>query len=242
MASYNPYATDEATIETAVPQYSMPRGTYAAPSLESGDAYIDEFGWGPELHTSTVETPSAQRLGTIPRIDDYPDPTKPPEVWYNRLDADDKVRHAVETQQATPWSELKGVAPGDRRWADNPRLNTSAEPRITQQLSPGTYSFTRPFDQFNRTYDGGPASGSARTFNGLHFSMADHKRNYDVTQAPGSMPVRNGRNTYRLEPTPWDTDVIDMPSDQSGYSAAPAARIQSVEIPNNGGATRAWRL
>lgn len=234
----NPYAADESEIGESVPTYSMPRGTYAAPSLEDGDAYIDEFGWGPELKTSTVQTPSAQRLGAIPRLDDYPDPTKPPEVWYNRLDSDDKSRHSVETVEATGWTELKGVAPGDRRWADNPRLNVPAEPRITNKLSPGTYSFTRPFDQFNRTYGGEPPTGSARTFNGTHFSMADHKRNYDITQTAGAMPVRTGRNTYRIDPTPWDTDIVDMPANP-GYSAAPEARIKSVEVPSG---SRSMRL
>lgn len=233
--AYNPYATDEATVEDAVPQYSMPRGTYAAPSLEDGSPFNDEFGWGAKLRVSAVGTPSAQRLGDIPRFDDYPDPAKAPEVWYEKKDSDKKHRHNVETQNGIGWSELKGVAPGDRRWAENPRLNVPAEPRVTQQLSPGTYSFTRPFDQFNRTYDGGPPSGSARTFNGLHFSMADHRRTYE---AVGTMPVKTGRNTYRIEPTPWDTDVTDMPASAS-YNAAPAARIQSVDVPAG---SRSWRL
>lgn len=226
----NPYATDESEIGQGAPQYSMPRGTYAAPSLEDGDAYIDEFGWGPGLRTSTVQTPSAQRIGAIPVMQDYPDATKPPEVFYNRLDADDKVRHSVEEVKATGWDELKGVSEGDLRWAPNPRLKPPPEPRWTQKMGPRTYSFTRPFDQFNRTYDNQPPTGSARTFNGMHFSMADHKRNYDITNAAGAMPVRTGRNTYRIEPTPWDTDVVDVPA-QPTYSAAPEARIRSVEVP-----------
>lgn len=239
MAAYNPYASDEALVEDAVPQYSMPRGTYAAPSLEAGDAYTDTFGWGPELRVSTVQTPSAQRLGAIPRFGDYPDPAKPPQAWYGRLDADEKVRESSTEQKAVGWDELKGVAPGDLRWADNPRRKPPAESRKTQQMSPANYSFTRPFDQFNRTYDGGPASGSARQFNGLHFSMADHRRSYE---AVGTMPVRTGRNTYRIEPTPWDTDVVDMPSDVGPDT--PSARIRSIEVPSNSAAygTRSYRL
>jgi hypothetical protein len=237
--AFNPYATEVATVEETVPQYSMPRGSYAAPSLEAGDAYTDTFGWGPELRVSTVQTPSAQRLGAIPRFGDYPDPTKPPQTWYDRLDADDKRRDAVTTQNATGWGELKGVAPGDLRWADNPRRKPPAENRVTQQQSPANYSFTRPFDQFNRTYANGPASGSARHLNGLHFSMADHRRTYE---AVGTMPVRTGRNTYRMEPTPWDTDVVDLPS-QSGPDT-PSARIRSIEVPSSSAAygTRSYRL
>lgn len=237
MASQNPYAADRATIEDTVPQYSMPRSSYAAPSLEAGDAYNDEFGWGPELRMSTVNTPSAQRLGAIPRFQDYPDPQKAPEVWYDRLDADEEKRESVTDTKAVGWTELKGLAVGDLRWADNPRRKPPAEPRITQQLSPATYSFTRPFDQLNRTHAGDPPTGSARNLNGTHFSMADNMRTY---QAVGSMPVRTGRNTYRLEPTPWDTDVVDLPSN-SGPDT-PSARIRSIEVPNSGGGSRAFRL
>lgn len=227
MASFNPYAADESAIESAVPQYSMPRGTYAAPSLQDGDAYNDEFGWGPVLRVSTTETPSAQRLGDIPIYQDYPSPTQTPEQWYGRRDADKAERSRVETVEGR-WNELKGLAPGDQRWAPNPRLNYPAEPRTTQQMSPGTYSFTRPFDQLNKQY-GDDIVGSARHFNGLHFSMADHKRNYDITQNAGGAPVRTARNTYRIEPTPWDTDVVDMPATPA-QSAAPEARIQSVDV------------
>lgn len=239
MASFDPYATDKATIEETVPQYSMPRGSYAAPSLESGDAYIDEFGWGPDLRVSTVETPSAQRIGAIPRFQDYPDPQKPPEAWYGAKDADDKHRESVTEQKAVGWKELKGIAVGDLRWAPNPRLKPPEEPRVTDKLSPANYSFTRPFDQLNRTYDGQPPSGSARQFNGSHFSMADHRRTYE---AVGTMPVRTGRNTYRLEPTPWDTDVVDLPSNAGPDT--PSARIRSIEVPSVGAAygSRSYRL
>lgn len=237
---YDPYSADQATIEDAVPQYSMPRGSYAAPSLEDGSPYIDALGWADPLRVSTVNTPSAQRLGAIPRFQDYPDPTKPPtEGFYPREDADKAHREAVTSGQTIAWNELKGVAAGDHRWKENPRLTTSPEPRITQKLSPGTYSFTRPFDQFNRSYAGQPASGSARHLNGSHFSMADHRRSYE---AVGTMPVRSGRNTFRLEPTPWDTDVVDMPA--SVGPDTPSARIRSVEVPSGYAATgsRAFRL
>jgi hypothetical protein len=225
--AYNPYAADESAIEDDIPQYSMPRGTYAAPSLQDGDAYTDTFGWGPQLRVSTTDTPSAQRLGDIPTFQDYPSPSQPPEVFYGKKDADKAERSEVETIQQR-WNELKGVAPGDQRWAPNPRLNYPEEPRITQGMSPGTYSFTRPFDQFNRQY-GDVIVGSARHFTGMHFSMADHKRNYDVSQNAGGMPNRRSRNTYRIEPTPWDTDVVDMPA-SSSVSAAPEARILSVDV------------
>jgi hypothetical protein len=131
----------------------------------------------------------------------------------------------VTDTHAVGWSEYKGIAPGDRRFEDNPRLNFSAEPRPTQQLSPRRYSFTRPFG--NNTSKVG-----AKHFTGVHFSMADHRRNYEIY---GMQPVFNRRNTYRLEPQPWDTNVVDMPPDESVVSA----RITSVDIvPRAAG----WRL
>lgn len=226
---FNPYAADEAVIEQTVPEYSMPRGTYAAPSLESGDAYNDEFGWGPRLRTSSVETPSAQRLGVIPRQDFRPDPEKAPQRWYHRRDRDDAQRHAAEDQDANGWVELQ---PGPKRFGPNPRSAIIPDSRVTQQMSPATYSFTRPFDQFNRQYDG-VAIGSKRTFNGWHFSMADNRRDYE---AVGSMPVRSGRNTYRTEPQPWDTNIVDLPPDESFN---PVQVTRDYELPSR---SRSYRL
>jgi hypothetical protein len=223
------HVASERTVDTT-PEYATPpvyavpqHGAYAAPSLESGDAYNDEFGWGPHLRTSTTDVPSAQRLGTIPRHDFRPDPLRAPQEWYGKLDADDAKRHSVEDQDADGWTEIKGLNPGDLRWAPNPRLKPPPEPRPTTSMSPSTYSFTRPFDQH-----------SARTFNGQHFSMADHRRNYDIL---GMAPVRSTRNTYRIEPVPWDVDVVDMPpvTDPTPVEA----RIRSVEVPFN---TRSYRL
>lgn len=236
---YDPYAAESATIEEAVPEYSMPRGTYAAPSLADGDAYIDEFGWAPDLKTSASgnTTPSAQRLGVIPRFDEYPDATRPPEEFYNRRGYDANVRDASQTHtQGVPWAEGKGVLASDHRWAPNPRSVPPPESRITQQLSPGTYSFTRPFDQLNRPY-GDVVAGSSRSFNGWHFSMADHKRTSQITdQTVGSMPVRHARNTYRIEPTPWDTNIVDLPATVG--PSIPTELYRTSEVPPN----RSYRL
>ena len=238
--NYNPYTADTSTIQDDVPQYSLPRGTYAAPGIDDGAPYIDAFGWGPELHISTTQTPSAQRLGSIPRYSDYPNPEQPPEVFYDTRDADKAHRESTTSGQSGTFQELKGLAVGDLRWADNPRRKPPAEPRITDKLAPTSYSFTRPFDQLNRTHDGDPATGTTRQFNGTHFSMADHRRNYP---AVGTMPQKSARNTFRLMPTPWDTDVVDMPPN-NGTPDTPLARIQSVEVPgpSSMAGTRSFRL
>jgi hypothetical protein len=154
----------------------------------------------------------------------------------DRLDADnvDRERHGNVHVTSTGWTTPTGLALGDKRWADNPRRNPPAEPRVTSRLSQNTWSFTRFFDQLNRTFDDEPTSGSARRFNGIHFSMADHRRNYEIY---GMRPVSSRRNTYRIEPTPWDIDVVDMPP--AANSNIPEARILGVELPYQ---TRAMRL
>jgi hypothetical protein len=232
IAAANPYAAREVTTDPEradvpvmeAPQYAVPQhGAYAAPPIEAGDAYNDTFGWGPRIHTSTVETPSAQRLGVFPRVDYRPDPVRPAdEGFYAQRDADEAKRHSVEEIDANGWTENKGIKPGDQRWAPNPRLKTVPESRVTQQMAPRSYSFTRPFDQH-----------SARTLNGLHFSMADHRRNYEIL---GMAPARRARNTYRIEPTPWDVDIVDMPPPRE---PATSAVLQGVELPES---SRAYRL
>lgn len=227
---FNPFATRKvteadtpATPIADVPDYSVPQhGAYAVPSLETGDAYNDEFGWAPRsLRPSSVETPSAQRLRTIPRYDYRPNPVRPAEEWYGRNAQDEFDRHSVEHQDADGWTESKGIASSDRRWTPNPRSTPPDESRLTQQMAPSSYQFTRPFDQH-----------SARQLNGSHFSMADHRRNYEIL---GMAPVTSRRNTYRIEPTPWDTDIVDLPpvADQA------QARLTAVEIPHG---PRSWRI
>lgn len=235
--AFNPYAADESAVENAVPEYSMPtRGSYTAPSLSEGDAYTDTFGWSPSLRVSASgeTTPSAQRIGAIPRFDSRPDPVRPPVEEWRKRDADEAFRHNVESVDPTGDVVNPGITPSDRRWAPNPRSVPAAESRITSRLSPRSYDFTRPFDQLNRTHYGDPATGSARSFNGMHFSMADHRREYDVV---GTMPVRTPRNTFRMEPTPWDANVVDLPPQNT--MDTPSARVTSIEVPT---ANRSWRL
>lgn len=228
----NPFAareqkTDALRADTPVyeaPTYAVPEyGSYAVPPLSEGSPYNDEFGWGPTLRTSTVEVPSAQRLGTIPRYDYRPDPVRPPDEFWDKTDKDKEIRHRVEDVDADGWTERKGINATDRRWRENPRITPPPEPRPTNLMAPTTYSFTRPFDQH-----------SARTLNGTHFSMADHRRNYEIL---GMAPVRTMRNTYRLEPGPWDTDIVDMAPVQE--PEGPQARLRSVELPYG---SRSWRL
>lgn len=221
----NPWAHSRTEPEAGVPDVAVQQtNAYAVPPLSAGDAYIDEFGWAPSLatRTSTVEVPSAQRLMTVPRRDYRPDPAQPPEVFWDRINADVGQRESVVKGTATGWTIPSGLSTGDRRWADNPRLTPPPEPRPTNRLGQNTWTQTRPFDR------------GAKRFNGMHFSMADHRRKYDIL---GMRPAVSRRNTYRIEPAPWDIDVVDMPP--AGGQDTPDAIIRSVEITPS---ARAMRL
>jgi hypothetical protein len=189
-----------------------PRHEFAA--TEKDAPYTDEAGnnWAPGTSEAFSAGNDAHRLGRSLVRSMYPSPTETPEAYYAPLDADDKARHAVEYQDADGWTEAKNGS--GKRAAPNPESIRPPETRPTMQMAPTTYTFTRPFDQH-----------AERTFNGLHFSMADHRRTYDIL---GMEPVRSRRNTFRIEPPNWDSNITDMPPEMPPPTGRP---IQAVEIP-----------
>lgn len=225
MANANPYASSRTENVLAQPEYSQLDSAYAVPDISEDAPYIDTQGWAPSLRLGAESTPDDSRLGQRPLHDFYSD-SSAPEVFYEKRDADKARRHSVEDIDANGWEEGRGITPGDRRWADNPRRNPPPGIRpATEDMSPRTYSYTRPFMQ------GNPKMGQ-RDLNQDHFSMADHRRNYPV----GDMgAVKTARNTYRVDPTPWDADMVDVPA-PSGITNG---RIQAVEVEHP---TRSWRL
>jgi hypothetical protein len=235
----------------AMPDPDM--AAYAVPSVEADAPYTDTFGWSPELRTRVQGEPDAQRLGLVPTHDMRPNPARnPAEWWADRRATVDHLRDSEGTlERGTPFAEDKSAgaypdpAKGGMRWALNPRMTPPPEPRWTTALAPRTWAFFRLFDQFNRTHEGDPATGSARHLNGMHFSMADHRRNYDpnlLGMAPQRNPGAGTRNTYRLEPAPWDEDVVDMPPPAT-IGVQQQVRTQSVDVAYNSmGTARSWRL
>lgn len=221
------YGTAPDYAEAVTSRYAVP-----TPGSRSDDSpYNDEFGWAPHMRKVPGNTPDPYRLGQAPLVQHYPTPGDAPEGYYSTVDADKKSRHSAEFQDADGWDETKygfglpDPAAGSHRWADNPRSRPPAEPRVTSKLSPSRYLFTRPFGT------GTPKIG-AKLFNGLHFSMADHSRNYEIL---GMRPATSRRNTYRIEPTPWDNEVVDMPVE----SDAPQMTIAALDVPYG---SRSWRL
>lgn len=113
----------------------------------------------------------------------------------------------------------KPVAP-DPKWTPPPEHEGVS--------TPSTYRFFRPF-----------AQDTTHRFNGEHFSMASHSRNYPVY---GMQPWEERRNTYRTEPPPRDIQIQDRPMDvepdtpQATYMVAPDPSFTMFGPPQS------WRL
>jgi hypothetical protein len=237
MAPRNPWAVARNEPEFSEPDYpgmAMSRYAVPTPGSKSDDApYADSpvTAWAPHMRISPRGYPDASRLQQIPRRDFRPEPARPPEEFYGYLDRDDAFRHSVEKQDADGWTETKNglghpdSRRGANRFAPNPREVPPDEPRLTQTMAPRSYSFWRPFQGM-----------TPHRFTGDHFSMADHRRKYEIYgMAPQRRPGGSSRNTYRLPPAPWDINVVDMPPDQD----LPDATWKSVEVPSP---SRSWRL
>lgn len=157
------------------------------------------------------------------RADPRQNPSDTKEYW-ERRDADDKARHGVEYVVPTGISTAIPTPRLARRWQPAPPPE-----RPTGVSHPELDSFANP----------SATGGTPREFNGAHFSMASNQREYDIL---GMQPMRSRRNTYRAEPTPWDTDVIDRPA-SGDYT--PEAVYESPPTPMAdlyGGAGSSYRL
>jgi hypothetical protein len=227
-ASPNPYGAN-------VPEYAgqygnsadfgTPNAAYAAPGMSADAPYNDEFGWGPKLEIQQQSTPDAQRVQRAKGFWFFPrGHEEEPGPFYESRDADDKARHGAEYQDTDGHTVQKSWKAVGR---NNPRETPPPETRATSNMSPHSYTFMRPFDQMNRNY-ANVSIGSARQFNGQHFSMADHRREYPIL---GIKPNHHRRNTYRLDPSPWDADLVDVPESQQMEDVQPQARIISGNVP-----------
>jgi hypothetical protein len=199
-----------------------PNPRFVAPGLNDRDwADTPNRNWAPDIDAVIGGTPDPMRTGRLRTRDYQADPAHPESEFFlgvNGPGREKMQRHGVEMQDADGQFV---EAPVKIEQAPNPRSIVQPEPRLTSRMSPHTYTFTRPFDQH-----------IAREFNGVHFSMADHRREYPIL---GMAPVTRKRNTFRAEPAPWDQNLVDMPVDSGAYQPGP---IQAVDVP----ATRNWRL
>ena len=184
--------------------------------------------WAPVLRMFPGGTPDPGRTMNEPLYQSRPDGGEPPNnYWTGRgRGHDNKARtNHQEYVRGHEWdsTEPPGYNTGKRAAADS-RRTPPAESRDTMHFSPHRYVYTRAFDQ-----------RMSHSLNGAHFSMADHRRTYPIY---GMTPVVSRRNTYRADPAPWDTGIVDMPADSPYYTGG-----GEVLAPNNTvGHNRSFRL
>jgi hypothetical protein len=214
-AGANPYAM------APLPVASDPTRFSDAGTPPGAAGSWDNTGWAQKItRDDYAGTPDPTRTDELPRHDARANLRNPWGWWANR-DAETAQRESVVTQDADGWTEKKGT----RGRGPDPRWFPPAESRLTSQLAPRSYYFERPFDQT-----------IARRLTGAHISLANNRRNYDILTMT---PVPHRRNTYRVEPGPWDTDIVDeAPSPTTGR---PSERLEPVPI-TPGLTTRSYRL
>lgn len=201
-----------------VPQKGQDLPGHNVPTTFPGDPWsVNLAGSNAPSDTTSNHFPDPVQAQKIPARTEYPQPQLPPQDFYlgvNGVGRDVIQRHAVESQRGNQYDV---AAPNPFRPAPNPRWAQYPEHNnLTARNSPNYYSFTRPYDQ---NYE--------RRLNGSHFSMADHRRNYPVF---GMAPARTWRNTSRVEPAPWDSNIVDT---VQGPSYSPGLQIPTYEAPMN---------
>lgn len=219
----SPFTTPGAGTDGTDPAMVAGQAAYSVPGpMES--AKDPRYGWdnsgqAQDSRVSSTGTPDASRLMVAPLYETRPGEGDPVS-WWKRFTGDFLGRHAVEYQDADGSEMAPRVLINSK---PRPVPSDTGEPRPTNRMNPHTYVFTRPIQ------------GPERELNGVHFSMADHRRDYPILGMESARKVR--RNTYRLEPEPWDTNLVDMPPQ---VDSSPDAQVIAVDIPPVG--NRAWRL
>jgi hypothetical protein len=211
-----------------IPGYALGGGNpaYAVPTEGTdGPGYHDSpvTAYAPKLSDIPGGTPDPMRLQGMPSRDYRPDPAHAPDNFWTGLHGPGRERQDRHRAEFLDADGIEARLPVKATQARNPREIPPSEPRWTNRLSPHNYVFTRPFGQETERY-----------LTGDHFSMADHRRTYAIL---GMNPPMYRRSTYRADPVPWDSDIIDRPSPQT--SQAPG-RIIAYDLPPMSNSS--WRL
>lgn len=206
----NPYATPPPRPGQA-PTYASHLwggpGRYSVPGIDVTTDPDYTTGYSPQLvaggSSDGSALPDNVRIGQreLPVGENYNDPK-----WQAHQNAEFLQRH-TEDRTETMWSvqQRKLPAPWVPLWTQE-----RAPIRPTATNSPTGYAFTRPWHiprNVNQVFteDSTADTGASRQ----HFSMADHRRRYEIL---GMRPQgRMGVNTYRASPRPWDESVFTPP-------------------------------
>jgi len=209
--------------------YALPVGNpdFAVHQTD-GTGTREDISW-----SAGQDFPAASRAQLIPRYDRRPDEGSPVTYWgesgIEGTTGKIRSRSGGEDLKANEIAmDPYRYDLGQRRWQDTPRRTPIDSGRPTARYSPSNWRFLRPFDQLNRPYEEF-VTGSARHLTGMHFSMADHRRLYEIL---GMAPQKSHRSTYRVEPPPWDQKMVDMPPEHANTG------IYSFDIAPR----KSWRL
>lgn len=171
-------------------------------------------------------------VGWAPRVDEEifpnqakptyyrPKPYDPPAHFWQEGRGEDALTRGTQEKIDARYIPIH---PRRQNIAPDPRWTPPPTSRVTNNLSPHNWSFSRPWEP-----------GSARNLNGMHFSLADNHRNFPVG---GMLPSRQWRNTYRLQPSNRDTQNQEVPTQVSAPIGADYAQAP-ISVPTRGTAYR----
>lgn len=118
-------------------------------------------------------------------------------------------------------------SPYEQKWGEGDRM--------TSGINPNRFRFWRDWG----TSNGVSRDAGSRYLNGEHYSMATHNTlNPYGDQLDGMQPVTRARNTFRLDPQPWDAGYNDAPTNTANY----ATRIGRESVGDEAGLGRSYRL
>jgi hypothetical protein len=183
-------------------------GRYSAPAPPDSSDPEYTTAYSPELqsggNSDGTKLPSAIRIGTREPVEN-----RSTDHEFNaRQTSEFHKRHSVETYVPGNWRNKQRRVPTPRNpyWTHDP---TPRRPTATQTPTGGV--FTRPWHVPRNLADIVPGAV-------LHFSLADHRRNFDVmTMTPRG---RVGMNTYRAQPRPWDENLYRPPQASNSPAGA----------------------
>lgn len=199
----NPYATPTMRTGAAPPPahalWGGP-GRYAVKQVPESTDPEWTTGFSPQLKaggsTDGSALPDDIRTGhrEPPVGENYNDP-----AWQARQNSEFLKRHSDDHTEEM-WKVQQRRVPGGQ----NPLWVQDREPtRPTARNSPTGYAFQRYWHVPRNAAD---ALGENAV---LHFSLADHRRKYQImTMKPQG---RLGVNTYRADPRPWDENLYIPP-------------------------------
>lgn len=184
--SYALQATVAGEAPKATAQAAYGRPAYAVPDTPESVVPGYDEGYSPPLGAdSDGMLPDPIRTGQAEPVFGGPHTQ---DIHYARF-AESLDRESDEYEHSTGWrvrQEKPEIAVIPLQVQEN--LPT----RPTASMGQNTYMFMRPWDI--------PGDST-----GEHFSMADHRRAYEIY---GMKPQGDvGVNTFRLDPKPWDTNL-----------------------------------